>query len=153
MKFRMVDQIVAWEKDRGIRGVKAVSFEEYTLKTPLGDPERLPESLVLESACQLASWLMVLSSDFIQMGQMIGIEQAEFTDALRPGERLDLTVRVRGMDDESILLDGVGHARTRQIVRIDGLRMSRLPLAGYQDANDLRVLCSEIYRPGPGELA
>ena len=56
MKFRMVDRIVEWRARERIRGVKAVSFEEYCVRSPLGFDERLPESLVLESIFQKRSW-------------------------------------------------------------------------------------------------
>ena len=52
MKFRMVDQIHRWEKQRSISGVKTVSFEEYNLKAPFGSPAHLPETLLIESLFQ-----------------------------------------------------------------------------------------------------
>ena len=63
MKFRLVDRILDWEPRRVIRGVKAVSFEEYELKRAWGDEPCLPESLVLESLLQLGNWLVIRSSD------------------------------------------------------------------------------------------
>jgi 3-hydroxyacyl-[acyl-carrier-protein] dehydratase len=155
MKFRMIDQILGWEKDRKIRGVKAVSFEEYSMKSPLGtasmgERERLPESLVLESVCQLGNWLVVLSSDFTQMAQMIGIDRAEFISGLGPGERMDVEVQARQLGQDMIRIDGAGQAGTRWIVRVSGMEMKRVPLDELQDPDDLRILFSEIHRPGTG---
>ena len=64
MKFRLVDKITSWAPWQHIRGVKAVSFEEYSLKESFGETPRLPEMLLLESFLQLGNWLVVLSSDF-----------------------------------------------------------------------------------------
>jgi 3-hydroxyacyl-[acyl-carrier-protein] dehydratase len=153
MKFRMIDQIVEWERDRSIRGVKAVSFEEYSMRMRLGDRERLPESLILESVCQLASWLIILSSDFAQMALLVGIEQAEFCGPLGPGERLSISVRARGSERHGNLFDGIGRTRDHQVLRVTGLLMRQLPLKEYQDADDLRVLFTEIHRPIQGEPA
>ena len=64
MKFRMVDRILEYEPKTSIRGVKTVSFEEYNLKAAFGEPERLPESLLVEAFFQLGNWLVMLSTDF-----------------------------------------------------------------------------------------
>ena len=68
MKLRMVDRILDWKPRRSIVGVKAVSFEEYSLKSPWGRKAALPESLLVEALFQLGNWLIMLSSDFTQMG-------------------------------------------------------------------------------------
>jgi 3-hydroxymyristoyl/3-hydroxydecanoyl-(acyl carrier protein) dehydratase len=75
MKFRMVDRILAYEPRRSIRGAKTVSFEEYQLKAAFGDEAHLPETLLLESFFQLGNWLIVLSSDFTQMGMVVRTER------------------------------------------------------------------------------
>jgi len=152
MKFRMIDQILAWEANRSIRGVKSVSFEEYSMRAPLGERECLPESLVLGGFCQLASWLVVLSSKFADMGQMAGLERVAFGSSLGPGERMSISVRVRGSEEGMTFFDGVGQAGSRPVLQVEGLQLVHVPLEKYQDANDLRVLFSEIHRPTQGEL-
>ena len=71
MKFRMVDRILAWQPRQHIRGIKTVSFEEYQLKAAFADQPHLPQTLVMESLFQLGNWLIMLSSDFSQMGLIV----------------------------------------------------------------------------------
>jgi len=148
MKFRMVDRIVAWESRRWIRGVKAVSFEEYQLRRRLGDEPALPESLVLEAMLQLGNWLVVLSTDYRQMGLVVQWDEVRLPARLRPGRRLEMELTVRAWRDDGIVLDGQA-SDGRQTIAV-GRRCLAVPapLSDYYDPDDLRVLFSEIFQPG-----
>jgi 3-hydroxyacyl-[acyl-carrier-protein] dehydratase len=149
MKFRMVDRILAWQPQTLIRGSKTVSFEEYNLRAPLAQPPCLPESLLLESFFQLGNWLIVLSSDFTQMGLIVRTEEVRFTRPLLPGERLDMELTVRRYRDDGVLFDGIGLAAGREVAVGIGCLAALAPLADFTDPDDLRVLFSEIHRPIP----
>ena len=153
MKFRMVDRILAWQPRRMIRGVKAVSFEEYELRRRLGDEPCLPETLVMEALFQLGNWLLVLSSDYTTMGMVVQWEEARFPERLRPGRRLHMEVTVRAWREEGVLLDGI--ARDGEKTVAIGRRCLAVPvaLADYCDPDDLRVLFSEMDRPEDSERA
>jgi 3-hydroxyacyl-[acyl-carrier-protein] dehydratase len=147
MKFRMVDRILAWQPRRRIGGTKTVSFEEYNLRAALGAPAALPESLLLESFFQLGNWLIVLSSDFTQMGLIVRTEEVRFTRPLLPGECLEMELTVRRWRDDGVLFDGVGRAGGREVAVGVGCLAALAPLADFSDPEDLRVLFSEIHRP------
>jgi 3-hydroxymyristoyl/3-hydroxydecanoyl-(acyl carrier protein) dehydratase len=147
MKFRMVDRIIAWQSRQSIVGVKAISFEEYELRRRLGDEPCLPESLIMESLFQLGNWLLVLSSDFQQMGLVVRFEEVRFVGRLRPGRRLRMQARVRTWRDDGVVFDGSGSADGEEIVTGRGCLAAPVPLADYADPADLRVLFSEIHRP------
>jgi len=151
MKFRMVDRILAWQPRHMIRGVKAVSFEEYQLRRPLGDEPCLPESLLVESLFQLGNWLVMLSSDFGQMGVVLRFEEVRFFGRLRPGRHLRMEAVARSWREDGMLLDGQGWDETQTILAGRGCLAMPVPLADYGDPADLRVLFSEIYRPEPSE--
>ncbi len=146
MKFRMVDRILAWEPRRTIRGIKAVSFEEYELRAQLHDEPCLPESLLLEALFQLGNWLVVLSTDYTQMGLVVQWEEMRFLDRLRPGRRLQMEVVVRTWRDDGILLDGLAADGQATIAAGRRCLAVPVPLADYHDPEDLRVLFSEIHR-------
>jgi len=150
MKFRMVDQIVSWESKQRICGVKAVSFEEYSLTAPFGGPARLPETLLLESFLQLGNWLIILSSDFTKMGLVIRLQRIFFEGAVMPGERLVMELTVRSYRDDGVLFDGAGRVGTRLVATGEGCLAVPVELASYCDPDDLRVLFSEIHRPQEG---
>ena len=148
MKFRMVDRILTWHPQQRIVGAKTVSFEEYTLRCALGDGARLPESLLLESFFQLGNWLIVLTSDFTRLGLIVRTAEVRFAGPVGPGERLTMELSVRRYRDDGVLFDGVGRVGDREVAVGRGCLAALAPLADYADPQDLRVLFSEIYRPG-----
>ena len=153
MKFRMVDKILDWQPRRSIAGVKAVSFEEYSLRSPWGGQAALPESLLMEALFQLGNWLIVLSSDFTRMGLLVRVEEVQFHGPLRPGEGLRMDIEVISYRSDGIAFNGIATAEGRQVVSGRGCLATPVPLADFHDPADLRVLFSEIHRPRTEGLA
>ncbi len=147
MKFRLVDRIVSWERWQTIRGIKTVSFEEYSLKDTFGEPARLPETLLLESFLQLGNWLIVLSSEFQRMGLVVRISQVRFHRHLLPGQRLELEVNLVRRHQDGFELAGEGRVEGRRVISGSGCVAATAPLAEYRDPDDLRMLFSEIHEP------
>lgn len=146
MKFRFVDRITAWTPHQRICGVKVVSFEEYSLKEPFGDEGRLPETLLLECLLQLGNWLILLSSDFQQMGAMVKLGRVEFHESLRLGQTLSMEVSLRQSREEGFVLTGAGCVNGHTV--ISGLDCLAVAVAAkdFVDPSALRVLFSEIYQ-------
>jgi 3-hydroxyacyl-[acyl-carrier-protein] dehydratase len=147
MKFRLVDKITSWAPWQNISGIKAVSFEEYSLKEAFGERPRLPEMLLLESFLQLGNWLVMLSSDFQQMGAVARISEVRFQDYLLPGQRLQLEVRVTRRREDGFELAGQGLVDGRNVISGLGCLAKPVHLVEYLDPDDMRVLFSEIYEP------
>jgi 3-hydroxyacyl-[acyl-carrier-protein] dehydratase len=147
MKFRLVDKILSWTPHQQITGIKAVSFEEYCLKEAFGDEPRLPETLVLESFLQLGNWLLLLSSDFTQMGMVIRISEVRFRDFLRPGQHLRMDVELARQNEDGFELSGEGQVNGRAVMSGVGCLAVPVPAAEYLNADDMRVLFSEMYQP------
>ncbi len=146
MKFRFVDKILAWTPHQRIVGIKAVSFEEYCLKESFGDEAKLPETLLLESFLQLGNWLLLLSSDFNQMGMVIRISEVCFLDRLRPSEQLRLEVTLTRRHDDGFELSGEGTVGGRTIITGLGCLAVPIPAAEYVNPDDMRVLFSELFQ-------
>ena len=147
MKFRLVDRILDWRSRRSIAGIKAVSFEEYSLRAPWGGEPSLPESLVMESLFQLGNWLIVLSSDFTQMGLLVRVEEVRFHELLGPGQNLRMDVEVVAYRGDGVVFNGEALAGSRRIASGRGCLAAPVDLADFHDPADLRVLFSEIHRP------
>jgi 3-hydroxymyristoyl/3-hydroxydecanoyl-(acyl carrier protein) dehydratase len=147
MKFRLVDKITSWSPYRQITGIKAVSFEEYCLKEAFGDEPRLPETLLLESFLQLGNWLVLLSSDFNNMGVVLRISEVRFHDYFLPSRQLQMKVTVVRQHDDGFELQGEGLVNGRPIITGLGCLAVPAPAADYVNPDDLRVLFSEIYEP------
>ncbi len=152
MKFRMVDKILDWQPRQTIRGMKAVSFEEYELKSAFGEEPRLPECLIMESMLQLGNWLVILSSDFTQMGLVVRTQEIAFRDFLRPGETLVMDIQVRSYRSDGVVFEGLAQSGNRVIAEGKGCLAAPVPLAEYHNPDDLRVWYSEIYVPENGHM-
>ncbi len=147
MKFRLVDKITSWMPWQTITGIKSVSFEEYSLKEPFGEQPRLPEMLMLESFLQLGNWLVILSSEFQQMGLLARILEVRFDESLLPGQRLQLEVRMVRRREDGFELAGRGIVDGKTVISGSGCVAALAPLGDYQNPEDIRVLFSEIYEP------
>ena len=147
MKFRMVDRIIDLEPGKKIRGMKAVSFEEYQLKTAFCSDCWLPESLVLESFFQLGNWLIMFSTDFKKMGLLVRIEQVQFESILRPGQNMFMEVEVRRFREDGVLFDGLAMMDDKIIATGKGCLATLVDSAEYFNPDDLKVLFANIYRP------
>jgi len=152
MKFRMVDRILSWEPDRRIRGVKTVSFEEYSARTSLRGPAQLPETLALAGLVELGRWLLILSSDFTRTGTTAELGRTRFERGLAPGERMIMDVTAHPCDD-GVTFEGTGRSRTGVVVACESCRLAVRPLPECCNPDDLRVLFSEIHRPDGGFFA
>lgn len=150
MKFRMVDRIVEFVPRVSIAGTKTISFEEYELKSVFADQPCLPESLIMESLFQLGNWLIILTSDFSQMGLVIRTGEIQFQQPLGPGESMLMQVQVRRYRDDGVVFDGQALVGQRVIARGNGCLAVPAALTEYYDPEDLKVLFSEIYRPNTG---
>jgi len=147
MKFRMVDKIIAFEPRKSIRAVKTISFEEYQLKSAFTNQPCLPESLVLESIVQTGIWLIMLSSDFSEMGLLVRTQEVQFKKPALPGQCMFMEVRVRSYRRDGVLFDGQARVNEQIITYGKGCLATIVQLAEYFEPNDLRVLFSEIYEP------
>jgi 3-hydroxymyristoyl/3-hydroxydecanoyl-(acyl carrier protein) dehydratase len=147
MKFRYVDNIIDWTPGRRIRGVKAVSFEEYCMKEPFGGEPRLPETLLLESFLQLGNWLILLSSDFETMGRVARISSVRFLDSLRPGERVEMDVSVLRQNPDGIEFSGEGRVGGRLVIEGFGCLAAFVRAKDFINPVDMKTLFSEIHQP------
>ncbi len=147
MKFRLVDKILSWTAHQSIVGIKAVSFEEYCLKEPFGEEGCLPDTLLLESLLQLGNWLIMLSSDFKQMGIVVKLGKVSFQDSLRLGQHVEMKVNLLQGREEGYMLSGQGNVNGRTV--ITGLNCLAMPVPAeeYVNPDDWRTLFSEIYQP------
>lgn len=157
MKLRLVDRITAWVPYAQIAGRKAVSFEEYRLREPLGDEPALPETLLIECFLQLGNWLILLSSDFRTAGHVVRIREVHFHDRLRPGMLLELSVQMDRRRPDGFEFSGCGTVGNRTLVTGAGCLAVPVAAADYYDPADLRVLAREIggrepAAPGPVSL-
>ena len=144
MKFRLVDRLLVFEPGRRLICRKSVSFEEYNLPIRLGQPEQLPASLMLQSALEGIHWLVALSSDFQEGWLPESIDRIEFKGALRPGESMELEVR---MTSDHNVFSVIGRVDKRPILEVLGASGFRTPLSELLDPHYMQTLTAEIAVP------
>ena len=144
MKFRMVDRLLVFEPGRRLVCRKSVSFEEYQLPARLGLPERLPASLLLQSAFEGVHWFVALSSGYQEGWLPESVESVEFRGALRPGESVELEV-LPVLDDDGFSV--VGSVGGVPVLTLQRARGRRTPLAELLDPHDMQTLTAEIAVP------
>ena len=148
MRHLLVDKILSWSPQQRIRGVKAVSFEEYSIRQPLGYEPALPESLAAGAILELGNWLTILSSDYTQLAWVLEIEQCTLTHSPGPGDHMLIEVQMHQEDHEHVSFTGTASIGGHEAIRIDNWRCQMLPLHEHCDADDLRALYGQIGEGG-----
>ncbi|MHC4496102.1 MAG: hotdog family protein, partial [Planctomycetota bacterium] len=113
-------------------GIKSLSFEEYELKSAFADQPHLPETLVMEGLFQLGNWLIILSSDFSQMGLLVRTNEVHFLEPLRPGQSLLMEAEVRIYRSDGIVFDGRAIVEQEVIATGKGCLAVPVELKDYQ---------------------
>ena len=96
---------------------------------------------------QLGNWLIVLSSDFSQMGLVVRMHEVRFLKTLRPGQRLIIEAEARSYRADSVAFDGRALVDSGVIAKGTGCLALLVGLEDYCAPDDIRVLFSEIYQP------
>ena len=96
--FLLVDRVVAFEKDKSLTALKAVTMNEPHFVGHFPGHPVMPGVLILEALAQAAALLACLSLPPDQVGNkvtyLMGIDGARFRKPVVPGDRLELRVEV-----------------------------------------------------------
>jgi hypothetical protein len=149
MKWRLVDQVVAFAPWEHIAAVKALSFEEATLLERWGREGDVPPSLLLESCVEAARWLVAASSDFAYTAALAQCERFEF-GSLRPIVPLTVSVSVTSRSPQRLQVRAECLAQGRSAPAAQGrLALDLLPLADSFDREWLMGLWGDLRRHAP----
>jgi 3-hydroxyacyl-[acyl-carrier-protein] dehydratase len=105
MRFQFVDRIQSIKKFKYARGIKTVTFEEGFLDSPGGERGCIPRTLLIECAAQLASWLVLYSTDYKKIPLMAKINQAVIEYKVKCGTEMILEVEVESWKDDGTLIN------------------------------------------------
>jgi 3-hydroxymyristoyl/3-hydroxydecanoyl-(acyl carrier protein) dehydratase len=145
MKFRGLDRLGSWAPRQWILGDKAVSFEEFTLAERFGGEPCLPTGLLLQAGVDLASWLVMLSTDFQGFWLPREVGPTRFLAPLRPGGRAVIRVEVSSWSTEGQMICRISaHQGEKQLLAGEEWAGQILPLEKFRNPDDMRVLFSEI---------
>ena len=122
---------------RGVRTPRAAGRRAV----PAGKPDH-------GSLFQLGNWLVILSSDYAQMGLVVQWDEVRFLGTASAGTPAAHGGR-RSAGGATTAFCSTARRRTAEQTIVTGRRCLAVPvpLADYYDPDDLRVLFSEIHRP------
>lgn len=144
MRFQFVDRIDDIEKFKHARGTKTVSFEEGFLPGLRETDGCIPRTLLIECAAQLASWLVLYSTDFTRIPMIAKIERAEVGQSVPCGTAIMLEVDVVSWSEEGVVLDS--RVSVRQRVIASGVRClcTFTDSASLVDPEEMRIRFREL---------
>ena len=104
MRYILIDRITAFEANRSIRAIKAVSSSEDFFQEHFPGNPVMPGALMIEAAAQAGTALIELSADCMVKAFLILVHEAKFRTLVKPGETLvfDLTVADAGSEHSRI---------------------------------------------------
>ncbi len=102
MRWRFTDKITDFEAWKSIRGIKAVSLEEYSLLEWTGRKGSFPENLVVEACVHLSRWLVAASSQFRQSCLLKEIGPFAFTGNTNAGSALFIAIEAQAKADNEL---------------------------------------------------
>ena len=138
MRFVFVDRIEKIEKNKYARGIKTISFEEGFLKSPHGEEGFFPPLLLLESASQLASWLIMYSSDFNRISTITKIEKISFIEKVKTGTKLTIEVKILSLNEEGALVNAEVFTEGRLIAKGENCMCVFANLEEYADKSEMK---------------
>jgi 3-hydroxymyristoyl/3-hydroxydecanoyl-(acyl carrier protein) dehydratase len=145
MRWCLVDkitEIIPWQKAKGI---KAVSFEEYSLKKRWGEKGSLPHSLLIESILQLGSWLCVYSSGFTIQPLIVKIGEINFKDIASMGSILELETEIISKNEEGIIMSGKAFSSGKLIIEGKNAVGIFRDLKEFQNPRSVKSLFNQIF--------
>lgn len=144
MRFQFVDRIDEIQKFKHARATKTVSFEEGFLRGLEQNSGCMPRTLMIECAAQLASWLVLYSTDFARIPMVAKIEEAHVEESVPCGTAMTLEVDVISWNEEGVLFDSRISLRQRAIA--SGMRClcTFVDSVSLVDPSEMRIRFREL---------
>ncbi|MFE6920998.1 hotdog domain-containing protein [Nocardia sp. NPDC057663] len=145
MRFHLIDRIDSWEAGRSATGRKLTSAAETYWVSAVSGARIMPPGLVLEVACQTASWLLLLGSDFRQRAALLSVDEVCHLAAVVPGDELVVEVRVAALTGEAAVIDATVRVEGDPVLTAAGIMCALLAAENLDDpaatARMGRTLC------------
>lgn len=148
MNFLFVDQLLKFELGIGAVGIKHVTAQDaYLIATPSGKPA-LRSCIVGEALGQLCSWYIIKATD-AKLRSVAGIvSKVVMTGQAYLGDTIELNIGVDRLDDEAVIWHGEAKVAGQTIVVVESSVGPCLPMADFNDPEEVRIQLKMIDRPG-----
>src|SRR6266568_149013 len=137
MRFHLIDRVDSYEPSVSVRARKFTSgSEEFWEQT--ADGPVMPPPLVLESLCQAATWLIMLSTERRKRAALLSIGSVTFLGDVRPGDVIDLEGEVTSMGDDAAVLSGQARVDGRPVMDTTDVMCALIDANDLEDADGIR---------------
>ncbi|MCK5683099.1 hypothetical protein KAJ27_03225 [bacterium] len=150
MKFRLVDRITDYQENKFIKGVKTVSLEEYFLHRPHGIKNLFPPTLACETLFQLANFL-IFKSFPSKLGLLVMFRKIHFPTPVKAGDVINLTVRIKSIIEDQVMLDGVGFVGEKLVIEGKGCVAKLIDIEKLINPEKYSMLFDRLYIPHENE--
>jgi 3-hydroxyacyl-[acyl-carrier-protein] dehydratase len=118
MRYLLVDRILEWQANKGIKGIKNIAMSEDYLEFHFPNRPVMPGVMLLEALTQLAGWLTAASTDFKKWFLLSQVNQCKFYSFALPGDHVVLTIEK--VDNEgSTFFRGIGVVEDKKKISAD----------------------------------
>lgn len=104
MRYFMLDRVLDFEKSTRASAVKNITLSEDVLSDHFPDLPIYPGAFIIESAAQLAGFLLEMSlnsKENVKRALMVQVDQAKFYKPAEPGDQLLLEAQIDNLADDA----------------------------------------------------
>ena len=121
MRYYLLDKVTSLTVGEEARGVKCVTLTDEVLHDHFPDFPMLPGALIVESAAQLAGFLLEMTFNGpdrpLVRALLVRIQRAKFYEPVGPGEQLELSVRIDSTRETSAQVLFDAHVGSKRAAR------------------------------------
>ena len=123
MRYFLVDKVTEIHPGERVRGVKNVSLSDPILHDHFPDHPIFPGVLIIESAAQLAGFLLEVTFNTSEApplrAVLAQIQQAKFYEVSGPGDQLDIVVTLESEIETAARVIATAHVGEKRIARAE----------------------------------
>ena len=138
MRFLLIDRILEYQKGKSAVGCKSVSVSEDFLADHFPRFPVMPGFMQLEAIVQLASWLVIVSSDFKSKGTLSELGVIKFREFVKPGEQMTIEVSIESMDSAGMAFKAQVKVGERVKTILTAARLRYIPIEAIEDPQEAR---------------
>jgi 3-hydroxyacyl-[acyl-carrier-protein] dehydratase len=126
MRFHLIDNIDSWESSRKISARKVTSAAEDYWRRDQAGRLLMPPGLILETVCQSATWLIMLSSQCDKRAVLLSVDEVVWAGEVVPGDVLTITTTIESITTDAAVVDGFVNVDGRSVLRTAGIMCALL---------------------------